>query len=147
MNLLEFLRKPGHVAKAIGKEAEHIGIIAGEVALEAAPVVVPEAAPVASAILHLLPVMHVTVPQSAPVAKVMAGFFHTSIEGNSMNPLESFAITMILGMLQTTVKNPAHKAALETQLVGLADMIYAAYGMVSPVAPAPVAAHEHVTGQ
>lgn len=49
-----------------------------------------------------------------------------------MNPLEQFAITIVLGILQTVVKNPVHSAALETQLVGIANDIYLAYGLVPP---------------
>jgi hypothetical protein len=49
-----------------------------------------------------------------------------------MNPLESFGITLALGMLVQVVKNPTHAAALEKQLTGLADMIYEAYGITPP---------------
>ena len=49
-----------------------------------------------------------------------------------MSILEQFAITIILGVLQLVVKNPAAKKALEAQLVGIANDIYAAYGMVPP---------------
>ena len=50
-----------------------------------------------------------------------------------MNFLENFAITVILGLLQAVVKNAAHAATLKNQvwvqLVGVADDIYAAYGL------------------
>lgn len=49
-----------------------------------------------------------------------------------MNFLENFAITVILGLLQAVVKNPAHAAALKTQLVGVANDIYATYGLTPP---------------
>lgn len=52
--------------------------------------------------------------------------------GNDLNPLEQFAITMILGTLQTVVKNPAHAAALKGQLLFLADDIYMTYGIQPP---------------
>lgn len=56
-----------------------------------------------------------------------------------MNFLENFAITVILGLLQAVVKNPAHAAALKSQLVGVADDIYTVYGM-TPAVPAPAPA-------
>lgn len=52
-----------------------------------------------------------------------------------MNPLETFAITMVLGIVQSTVKNPAHKQMLQNQLVGIATDIFNEYGMVPPTAP------------
>ena len=59
-----------------------------------------------------------------------------------MNALESFAITIIMGILQTVVKNPAHAAELEGQLVGVATQILSTYGytVVAPVAPPATAA-------
>jgi hypothetical protein len=49
-----------------------------------------------------------------------------------MNVLENMAITILLGTLQTVIKNPSHKSALQTQLVGIASDIFAAYGMTPP---------------
>jgi hypothetical protein len=57
-----------------------------------------------------------------------------------MNPLEQFAVTILLGVLQTVVKNPVHKVALENQLVAVANDIYLTYGMVPPVPATPPAA-------
>ena len=54
-----------------------------------------------------------------------------------MNSLETFAITIILGVLGSVVKNPAHKAAVEGQLVGVATEILASYGytVTAPATP------------
>jgi hypothetical protein len=49
-----------------------------------------------------------------------------------MNTLEQFGITILLSVLQTVVKNPAHAAQLRTQLLGVADDIYTAYQIVPP---------------
>lgn len=49
-------------------------------------------------------------------------------EKKSMNYLETLAITIIMGALQQAVKNPAHKAAMQTQLVGVATDILESYG-------------------
>lgn len=45
-----------------------------------------------------------------------------------MNVLESFAISILMGVLQSVIKNPAHKAAVQNQMVGIASEILAAYG-------------------
>jgi hypothetical protein len=57
-----------------------------------------------------------------------------------MNWLEQFAITIVLGILQQVIKDPTKKAALQTVLVGVANDIYASYGLVPPAAPADPAA-------
>jgi hypothetical protein len=49
-----------------------------------------------------------------------------------MSFLEQFAITVILGLLQAVIKNPTTAAAVKTQLVGIANDIYAAYGLTPP---------------
>jgi hypothetical protein len=49
-----------------------------------------------------------------------------------MSFLEQFAINIILGIVQSTVKNPTHKAAVQAQLLGVADDIYLAYGFTPP---------------
>ena len=49
-----------------------------------------------------------------------------------MNTLEQFGVTILLAVLQSVVKNPAHAAELKTQLTGLAADIYEAYGVVPP---------------
>ena len=51
-----------------------------------------------------------------------------------MSWLEQFAITIVLGILQQVVKNPAKKAELKDVLVGVANDIYASYG-IPPAAP------------
>lgn len=55
-----------------------------------------------------------------------------------MNTLESFAITILMGVLQSVIKNPAHKAAVEGQLVGISTEILTAYGYTvnAPTTPA-----------
>ena len=57
-----------------------------------------------------------------------------------MNTLETFAITIVMGILQTVVKNPAHKAAVQAQLVGVATEILAAYGYTVTAPPSIPAA-------
>lgn len=52
-----------------------------------------------------------------------------------MNTLEQFAITMVLGILQSVIKNPAHSTALKTQLLGIAADIYTSYGITPPAVP------------
>lgn len=125
MNFFDLLKhtskEVGHgiavAAKATEKPLEVAGKIAVEVAVTAAPLAFPA-----------------SLPLSLPISKAVSTIFQTSIEGDTMNPLESFAITMVLGIIQSTVKNPAHKAALKGQLVGIADLIFTEYGMAAPVA-------------
>jgi hypothetical protein len=133
MSFANFLRTVGHGVKVAGKAMEKPAIISGEIGLQVVPFIVPAAAPLAKAAETAL--SGASGAMSLPVSKGMSSVFQTSIGGSDMNPLESFAITMVFGILQTTIKNPAHKALLETQLVGIADMIYSTYGMTSPVAP------------
>jgi hypothetical protein len=45
-----------------------------------------------------------------------------------MNWLEQFAITIVLGVLNQVIKDPALKAQLQTQLIGIASDIAATYG-------------------
>jgi uncharacterized membrane protein len=56
----------------------------------------------------------------------------------NMNVLESFAVTIVMGILQQVVKNPAHAAAVKGQLVGVATEILATYGytVTPPTVPA-----------
>ena len=57
-----------------------------------------------------------------------------------MNALESFAITILMGVLQSVIKNPAHKAAVEGQMTGIATEILEAYGYtVTPPPASPTA--------
>lgn len=58
-------------------------------------------------------------------------------KGDSMNTLEQMGIMMILAALQSVVKNPAHKAVMEAQMLSVADDIYEAYGIVPPVRTQP----------
>lgn len=147
MNILELL---GHGVKVASKDVAKVIEIAakdtGKAVVHVAPVVAEIAAPVLPMVPFVGPalaeveraVFSRTLPASLPVAKAMAVVFQTSIQGDTMNPLESFAITMVLGIIQTTVKNPAHKAALQHQLIGIADLIYTDYGLAAPVAnPTP----------
>jgi hypothetical protein len=56
-----------------------------------------------------------------------------------MSFLEQFAITVILGVLQAVIKNPASKAELQAQLIGIATDIAAVYGYtLTPPATAPI---------
>lgn len=115
MSILSLLRAAGRDTKAVLKHIETPALEVAAVAVEALPV---------------------ALPASAPVAMAVASMMHKSVtlEGQNVNQLEAFAITMIIGIIQSTVKNPAHKVALESQLVGVADMIFASYGMVAPIA-------------
>ncbi len=54
----------------------------------------------------------------------------------NLNVLEALGINLILTVLRTVVKNPAHMAALQDQLLNVADDIYVAYGVVPPARPA-----------
>ena len=45
-----------------------------------------------------------------------------------MNFLEQWAITMVLGIISQTIKNQSLKAALESQLLGIASDVAATYG-------------------
>ena len=49
-----------------------------------------------------------------------------------MGILEQFAITIVLGILQLVIKDPAAKAELQAVLLGIANDIYTAYGMIPP---------------
>jgi hypothetical protein len=51
-----------------------------------------------------------------------------------MGILEQFAITIVLGILQLVIKDPAAKAELQAVLLGVANDIYAAYGQAPPPA-------------
>lgn len=87
------------------------------------------AAVIVPAALPLVPVF------GEPASKVVTAVLTLQHgEQSPMNPLEQFAITMVLGIVQTTIKNPAHKSAVQNQLVGLATTIFEEYGMVPPVA-------------
>lgn len=139
MSVMDFLRGVGHDVKVVGKDVEKPAVIIGEIGLDVVPMVLPEAAPITSIISSALSKGSSALPMSSPVAKAVVSVIHNSIGGtNSMNQLEAFAITMVLGILQTVIKNPQTKATLQTQLIGIADLIFAEYGMVSP--PSPVAA-------
>jgi hypothetical protein len=57
----------------------------------------------------------------------------------AMSLLEHMAISMMLAVVTSTVKNPAHAAALQTQLLGVAGEIAGVYGYtLTPPATAPV---------
>jgi hypothetical protein len=112
----------------------HVSKDAGKVAVVVAPVAVgeiPIAGPVAEKVLTgVLTLAHPATAQPSEITDDLSG-------GDILNPLETMAITMVLGALQMAIKNPAHKAALQSQLVGLATDIFQAYGMTVPAAPAP----------
>jgi len=63
------------------------------------------------------------------------------LERELMSLLEHMAISMILGILSSTVKNPAHAAQLQTQLLGVASEIASLYGytLTPPAIPAAAA--------
>lgn len=49
-----------------------------------------------------------------------------------MDWFEQMAITVVLGILQQIVKNPAKQAAMRSLLLSLADTIDETYGLVPP---------------
>jgi hypothetical protein len=49
-----------------------------------------------------------------------------------MTELEQILFNTALAVLLVAVKNPAHAAALKTDLINAANSIYAAYGLVPP---------------
>jgi hypothetical protein len=58
-----------------------------------------------------------------------------------MSILEQFGITIVLGLLQLIIKDPARAAALKNQLLGIAGDIANVYGYaLMPPAAAPIAA-------
>ena len=54
----------------------------------------------------------------------------------NLSMLEQFAISILMGVLQSVIKNPAHKAAVKDQMTGVATDILQAYGytVTPPVA-------------
>jgi hypothetical protein len=56
-----------------------------------------------------------------------------------MNPLESLAISVILSVMQSVVKDAKLKAAVETQMIGVGTLILEEYGYtVTPPASTTV---------
>lgn len=58
--------------------------------------------------------------------------FSQLAERVGMNVLEQFAIQIVLGLVQLTIKNPGTAVKVKTQLLTLADDIYIAYGLTPP---------------
>lgn len=108
-----------HILATVGKGTGKIAVKGAE-----------EIAPVAVGIIN---------PQLGSVVANGIQIFRSE-DSKSMNPLEAMAISMVLGTLQTVIKDPKHKALLQNQLLGLAADIQTAYGLVPPTAPAPTAA-------
>jgi hypothetical protein len=52
---------------------------------------------------------------------------------NQLTALETMAVTMVLGILQLVIKNPSKQAAVQAQLIGLANDIYGVYGIAVPL--------------
>lgn len=114
----------GHVAKVAGQDAPEVILPAAEIAAKLAPIPAPASLGV-EGILQL-------------VADKLQNF--PKEQNKNMNTLEQFGITILLGVLQTVVKNPAHAATLEAQLVGIANDIYTSYGLTPPVQPSTATA-------
>jgi len=58
-----------------------------------------------------------------------------------MSFLEQLAISLILAVLQEVIKDPAKKAALQTQLLGIAGDLAGVYGYtLTPPAGVPLSA-------
>jgi hypothetical protein len=49
-----------------------------------------------------------------------------------MSTLETWLINFALSIILSTIKNPAHAAEVQAQLIGIANDIYAAYGLTPP---------------
>lgn len=118
--MTNFFVKIGHGFKQAAHKIEPVAVKSGYAVTELMPIVLP-----------LLPggMVAGTLLQGSAVLQLLHG------EKNPMNPLEQFAVMMIMSVIQTTVKNPAHKAAVQTQLLGVADDIYMSYGMIPPPRP------------
>ena len=52
-----------------------------------------------------------------------------------MNPFEDMLISMGINAVRVAIKNPAHAAKLQSQLILVANDIYAAYSLTPPTAP------------
>jgi hypothetical protein len=121
---ISMLHEVGHVAAVVGRDT-------GKVAVRVLPVAAPLAAEIfpAGAVADLL--VH-----ALPALKLSIG--HPEGEAE-LNALEMMAFSMIMGVIQTTVKNPAHAASVKDHLLLVADDIYMAYGL-PPASrpPAPV---------
>lgn len=114
----------------IGKPVERIA----EVGLQIAAVI-PISAPIAGP-LELI-VHGVTAPGVKTFTHVETGNQLLNIGGTmGLNQLEQFAFMIILGVLNSVVKNPAHKAAMQTGLLTLAADIQTSYGLTPPDMPA-----------
>lgn len=116
---LHALEKVGHGAKVVGKDALKVAEIAAPVAVQT---FVPELSPLLTKVLTMGP--DIINPKG-----LLGNYFNFAVDGGNMNPLEAMAVMMILGVLNTTVKNAQHKAALQSHLLGLADDIYMVYGI------------------
>jgi hypothetical protein len=49
-----------------------------------------------------------------------------------MSWIEEMAVSILLGVLHQVVKNPAKAAAVKAAMLGLADEIYASFGVTPP---------------
>jgi hypothetical protein len=56
-----------------------------------------------------------------------------------MNEIEQLAITFALEGLQLVIKNATLKAEVQSQMLGIANLIYETYGLVPPTQTAPTA--------
>lgn len=125
---LSILKKVGRVSETVGKDVLEVGAVASPF--------LPIPAPVATAIKVAASSVEIS-----PLHDLLmiSGNVVNSQLGDTMNPLEQFAITIVLGVLNTVIKNPAHKAALQSQLLGVADDIYETYGVTPPPRPTATA--------
>lgn len=117
---MNFFVKIGHVAKVVAIDAAKVGEVAAPVAADVVPIVLPGAPGLAvEKILSLVPA------HSDKLISISTG-------GSDVNPLEAFAVSIVLGVLQQVVKNPAHAAMMKEMLLGLATDIFTTYGIVPP---------------
>lgn len=113
-----------HGLETIAKDAGKVAEAAAPFALPLIPVVGPTAAKVFEEI-----------PQGQIHPAVVAAVTQSIFGGSKLNPLEQLAITIIFGVLNSTIKNQAHAAVLKVQLLGVADDIYINFGMTPPARP------------
>lgn len=116
--------------ETIGKPVEKIA----EVGLDIAAVL-PVSAGIAAP-LRLI-VEGVTAPGVKTATHLESGTSLINIGGlDDMNQLEQFAIMIIMGVLNSVIKNPAHKATMQSVLLNLAADIQMSYSLTPPEMPA-----------
>jgi hypothetical protein len=116
LNALErAAKKTGHIGEVICKDV-------GKVALATLPLDLALTGDLAD----------VLIPEAGPAVHLLGKL----ISGGEPMDLEQMGIAIIMDVINTTLKTPAKKAALETQLLTLAADLQLAYGLTPPANPA-----------